>query len=219
MGTSAGADDRAVDQERPLPDETARARRRIALLVAVLAAVNVLSLAVEGVFPLREGPGAARAPVTYALHGAAACALAVLGAANLARVRRDEGRRAAEQARAVDALAQSERRRARAEPLAAAGSRAARAAHDMSNPLASLRANLDWLSDAAQENRLHSQEAEVLEVIVEARECVSRLGARLSDFRAAARAAQDLTPAEREPPLDDGVELGAEAQSDPTRKA
>jgi len=172
------------------------------LLVAVLLpdAVGTVALAailgtaaVAGVFFLRDGAGAA---ATYAFRAAAAGAVAVLGATNLARVRREEIRLAQERTRAVDALARSERRRAEVEPLVAAGSRAARAAHDMSNPLASIRVNLDWLREAAEENRLQTEEAEVLEVIIETRECVNRLGANLADFRAAARAAAPGAPPE-----------------------
>jgi signal transduction histidine kinase len=168
------------------------------LLVAVLvpdavgtvAAAAVLSTAaVAFLFATREGGLSA---VTYGFRAAAAGAVAVLGATNLARVRRDELRIVEERARTAAALVRSERRRAEVEPLAVAGSRAARAAHDMSNPLASIRANLDWLRDAAEENRLQTEEAEVLEVIVEARACVELLGTNLADFRAAARAADPI---------------------------
>lgn len=148
-----------------------------------------LSTAAVGASFLVQGVPLADA-VVYAVRAAAAGAVAVLGATMLDRVRREEVRLAEERARVVDALARSEKRRAEVEPLAVAGSAAARVAHDMSNPLASLRVNLDWLHEVAEERRLEVEEAEVREVIRETRECVDRLGANLADFRAAARGAR-----------------------------
>jgi signal transduction histidine kinase len=173
-------------------------------LGAVWFAAGLSTIAVGASFVLRGAP-----PVevlAYAFRAAAAGAIAVLGATTLERVRRAEIRLAEERARAVDALERSERRRAEVEPLAAVGSSAARVAHDMSNPLASIRVNLDWLREVAEEGRLAADEAEVREVIRETRECVDRLGAGLADFRAAARggraaAAQGAaTPPASEPP-------------------
>jgi signal transduction histidine kinase len=149
----------------------------------------VLSTAGVGASFLLRGAPPAEA-LMCALRAASAGAVAVFGAAVLERVRRHEVRLAEERARVADALARSEQRRAEVEPLAAAGSSAARVAHDMSNPLASIRVNLDWLHEAVQERRLAAEDAEIAEVLRETRECVERLGANLRDFRAAARSAR-----------------------------
>jgi signal transduction histidine kinase len=154
---------------------------------AALSTIAVIGALLARGAPLLDALG-------YALRAAAAGAIAVLGAAMLARVRTDEIRLAEERALAVDALARSEKRRAEAERLAAAGSSAARVAHDMSNPLASLRVNLDWLQEKAEEGRLEAEADEVREVLRETRECVDRLAVNLADFRAAARSARVARP-------------------------
>jgi signal transduction histidine kinase len=170
-----------------LPD--ARGAVRVS---AVLSTIAVGGAVLARVAPFLDALG-------YALRAAASGALAVLGASTLARVRTEELRLAEERALAVDALAQSEKRRAEAEWLAAAGRTAARVAHDMSNPLASIRVNLEWLQEKAEDGRLEAEADEVREVIRETREGVDRLGANLADFRAAARGARAAPP--REEPL------------------
>jgi signal transduction histidine kinase len=65
-------------------------------------------------------------------------------------VRQDHARQlAAERARAsaLEALAQSEGRRLRAERLAGVARLAGRVSHEVNNPLATLRSNLRWMSD------------------------------------------------------------------------
>jgi signal transduction histidine kinase len=169
---------------------------------AVWLAAGLSTVAVGASFLLRGAP--IGDVLAYAFRAAAAGAIAVLGATTLERVRREEIRVAEERARAVEALARSELRRAEVEPLAAAGRTAARVAHDMSNPLASIRVNLDWLSEVAAERRLEADEAEVLEVLRETRECVDRLGANLADFRAAARGARPAPAVRGEGVSDEG---------------
>jgi len=156
-------------------------------LGAVWLASVLSPVAVGASFLLGGTPGGEA--LMHAVRAAAAGGVAVLGATMLARVRGEETRLAEERARVADALARSEQRRAEVEPLAEAGSTAVRVAHDMSNPLASIRVNLDWLLEVAEEQRLATEHVEVLEVIRETRECVDRLGANLRDFRAAARSA------------------------------
>jgi C4-dicarboxylate-specific signal transduction histidine kinase len=118
--------------------------------------------------------------------------VAVLGAASSRKIRRAEIALAEERARALEALEKSERRQAEVEKLAAAGSRAAGVAHDMSNPLASMRCNLDWLRDAVDEGRLAADKDEIAQVIRETRECLDRLGQNLQEFRSVARTARAL---------------------------
>jgi signal transduction histidine kinase len=170
---------------------TVRARSRIVLFAAgVVVSFGVLDV----LLGLARGPPFLDA-LGCALRAAAAGAIAVLGVSKLARVRRtEELRLAQERALALDALARSEKRRAEAERLAVAGTTAARVAHDMSNPLASIRVNLDWLQEKVEEGRLEAEEDEVREVIRETRECVERLGANLADFRAAARGTPAAAP-------------------------
>jgi signal transduction histidine kinase len=62
-------------------------------------------------------------------------------------------------------------------------------AHDMSNPLASLRSNLEWLRDALEAGRLEApaDQAEAREVLRDAREAAERLRADVGALRAAGR--------------------------------
>jgi len=127
-----------------------------------------------------------------ALRALASGVVAVLGAVSAQKIRRAEIALAEERARALEALERSEKRQAVVERLAAAGSRAAGVAHDMSNPLASMRCNLDWLREAADAGRLAAEGAEVAQVIQETRECLERLGQNLQEFRSVARTARAL---------------------------
>jgi len=156
------------------------------LLVASAAAIAGAAAA-----QLIVGAGGVEA-LMEALRATAAGVIAVMGALSARRIRDAEVALAEERARALEALARSERRQAQVEKLAAAGSRAAGVAHDMSNPLASIRCNLDWLREAADEGRLEADRDEVRQVIVETRECLDRLGRNLADFRTVARGARAL---------------------------
>ena len=134
-------------------------------------------------------------PVSAAMDGFRALAagvLAVLGAISTRKIRDAEVALAEDRARAIEALAVSEKRQAEVEKLAAAGSKAAGVAHDMSNPLASMRCNLDWLREAIEGGQLETDKAEVVEVIKETRECLDRLGQNLQDLRTVARTARAL---------------------------
>jgi signal transduction histidine kinase len=59
----------------------------------------------------------------------------------------------------------------------------------MSNPLASLKSNLEWLRDALEAGRLDAPEdqAEAREVLRDAREAAERLRADVGQLRAAGR--------------------------------
>jgi len=126
------------------------------------------------------------------LRAFASSVVAVLGAVSAEKIRRAEIALAEERARALEALERSERRQAEVEKLAAAGSKAAGVAHDMSNPLASMRCNLDWLRETAEEGRLETDREEATQVIRETRECLDRLGQNLQEFRTVARTARAL---------------------------
>jgi signal transduction histidine kinase len=60
-------------------------------------------------------------------------------------------------------------------------------AHDMSNPLASLKSNLEWLRDALEAGRLDADQAEAREVLRDAREAAERLRVDVGQLRAAGR--------------------------------
>jgi signal transduction histidine kinase len=62
-------------------------------------------------------------------------------------------------------------------------------AHDMSNPLASLKSNLEWLRDALEAGRLEAREeqAEAREVLRDAREAAERLRVDVGALKAAGR--------------------------------
>jgi signal transduction histidine kinase len=157
---------------------------------ALLVASVVTALAAAGSEVLL-GHGAGDAAMN-ALRAIASGVVAVLGAVSAERIRRAEIALAEERARALEALERSERRQAEVEGLAAAGSKAAGVAHDMSNPLASIRCNLDWLRETAEEGRLESDREEAVQVIRETRECLDRLGQNLQEFRTVARSARAL---------------------------
>jgi signal transduction histidine kinase len=114
------------------------------------------------------------------------------------RARRTEIALAEERAHAMAALAASERRRAEAEPLAAAGSRAVAAAHDMSGPIAAIRANLGWLDEALRDGRVSAADEELPAVVREARAAVEALVRALGDLRRASDVAKRTrAPGER----------------------
>lgn len=132
----------------------------------------------------------------FALGLAAGRVLA--GARAAGRAEGSEGaRRAAPEGRAR--LVQLEGRAGDPEPAAAAAGRASPAtvaraavaavAHDMSNPLAALRSNLEWLRDALETGRLDAPEeqAEAREVLRDAREAAERLRAEVGALREAGR--------------------------------
>jgi signal transduction histidine kinase len=156
-----------------------------------LAVASAVTMVAAAATELLLGGGPAEAALN-AVRAFASGAVAVLGAVSATRTREAEIRLAGERARALEALELSERRQAEVAKLAAAGSRAAGVAHDMSNPLASLRCNLDWLREAAEGNRLEEERDETVQVIRETRECLDRLGQNLQEFRSVARTARAL---------------------------
>jgi signal transduction histidine kinase len=137
-------------------------------------------------------PAAAIARV--ATRSAFAGAFAVFGSWVQDRSRRQELSLARERARAVEALAASERRRLETEPLAAAGSRAVRAAHDMSGPIAAIRSNLDWLDEALRSGRLSAADDEVSSAVEDGRAAVEALVRALQELRRAPDGAPRRTP-------------------------
>jgi len=159
----------------------------VRLLAFASAATVVTAVAIT----LAMGKGVEDAAF-FALRAVASGVVAVLGAVSSRKIRRAEIALAEERARAIEALERSEKRQAEVEKLAAAGSRAAGVAHDMSNPLASMRCNLDWLHEVAEEGRLAADRAEVAQVIQETRESLARLGQNLQEFRSVARTARAL---------------------------
>lgn len=82
----------------------------------------------------------------WVILSCAMATLAVYGTVMTRRLFNDEVAAANERARAMEALAESERRRVEAEDLAEAGRVAAGVVHEMSSPLAALRTNLRTLA-------------------------------------------------------------------------
>jgi signal transduction histidine kinase len=117
------------------------------------------------------------------VRAAVAGGFAIFGTVLHARVRRVEASLAEE-------LASSERLRALAEPLAAAGTKVGALAHDMSSPLATVKCNLEWLWEAVQDGRIRAAEDEVMEVLDDAREATDRLREGVGALRQAARQAR-----------------------------
>jgi signal transduction histidine kinase len=129
--------------------------------------------------------------VLVGVRALAASAVALLGSGLQVTTRREELELERGRVLAEEALARSELRRVVAERMAEAGSRAARAAHDMSSPLASLRANVDWLREELSRDDLsRANLPEVHEVLDELRTAVDRLAGEVQDLRATVRAAR-----------------------------
>jgi signal transduction histidine kinase len=78
---------------------------------------------------------------------------------------------------------------------AVARSTVAAVAHDMSNPLASLRSNLEWLRGALEAGRLTEERAEAREVLRDAHEAAERLRVDVGALRAAGRGDGQAPPA------------------------
>ncbi len=73
-----------------------------------------------------------------------------------------------------------------AEPAAAADARAlAAAAHDLSGPVATIRANLEWLQEALQDGRLRPSDPEASGVVEDARAAAEALVRALARLRRA----------------------------------
>jgi signal transduction histidine kinase len=154
---------------------------------------------------LREGR-----PVAEIVYWACLVAGATIMAAFGARfVRRDHAREiAAERARAdaIAALAHSEAQRARAERLADVARLAGAVSHEINNPLASVKANLQWMAaDGAQGGE---ESAAVLRDTVEA---VERIVTVMAELRTASVSA--MAPDESVL-LDESTELDAASASD-----
>ena len=96
---------------------------------------------------LRSGHGPLHV-VTWVLMEAAAGGLAVWGTVLFARSWATEVASERARAWAAEQLARSERRRATAEKLATLGRLAAEIAHEINNPLAYVKGNIEWLSEA-----------------------------------------------------------------------
>jgi signal transduction histidine kinase len=150
---------------------------------AGLAAVGMAAL-VAGVL---TGHGQHDGFLLAAAGGFALGIAAAHGLADLRTDRRAEGRRSVDRdptpARNHDDLSQGQG------VAAVARSTVAAVAHDMSNPLASLKSNLEWLRDALEEGRLEAPEdqAEAREVLRDAREAAERLRVDVGALRAAGR--------------------------------
>jgi signal transduction histidine kinase len=129
----------------------------------------------------------------FALGIAASVALAGARAEGRAegeeRAARALGERAVEPPAGALAIAPTNGREAPRPEGGVATTRAsvAAVAHDMANPLASLRSNLEWLRDALEEGRLPRDEAEAREVLRDAREATERLRVDVGALRAAGR--------------------------------
>jgi signal transduction histidine kinase len=184
------------------------------LFVAVLLPDGTGTVAASGVASVaavvivaRLGGESGRASAEVAFRALAAAGFALLGCSVHARLV-EEARAAADaRARALAELAESELRRQRVEALAETGSRAARLAHDMSSPLAAVRANLEFLEDALRAAPDDAALAEVREALAETRTCAERLSADVAALRAAGQQAPGGPDVERPagtPPGRDG---------------
>ncbi len=170
-----------------------RVETRTHARAAIAAAAGVLLVGA-----LAAGASAGPCGVAIATLGIAcgvAAGFAILGSVLEARARRAEVALVEERARAIRALAASELRRAEAEPLAVAGARAAAAAHDMSGPLAAIRAGLEWLEEALRGGRLSATDDEAGEVVADARASSEALLRALGELRRASEAARRASPA------------------------
>jgi signal transduction histidine kinase len=112
--------------------------------------------------------------------------LSVVGAIGFRAVWARELEAQSEHARTLARLAESERRRARAERLALIARLAARLAHELANPLAAVKANVAWLADAPSGARAAW---DVEQAVAETRGGVERIGRIATDLRQLAEVA------------------------------
>jgi len=121
------------------------------------------------------------------LLAAAFAVLAIYGARWFRRVWIGQLRAERERAFALERLAMSERRRVEAERLAVVGRLAGQVAHELSNPLAAVKANLRWLETAPPGG-------EAGDVIADTDEGVRRIARIVDDMRALASDAPEPVP-------------------------
>lgn len=118
-------------------------------------------------------------------------ALSVVGAVGFGALWARELETQRRHVRTVAQLAESERRRERAERLVSVARLAARLAHDVANPLAAVKANVAWLADAGPDAK---GTAELGQVVADTRASVERIGQIAAELRQLAK----LVPAEAE---------------------
>jgi signal transduction histidine kinase len=167
---------------------------RFGFLLAFPAAVLVLfpeaplAIAALAAICLAGGVGAIHAEgrdlwfaVEWGVVFAAVAALASVGAVGYRRLRRSELEAQEAQHQALQRLAEQERRQTETEHLASLGQLVAGVAHDIANPLAYVRTNLE----ALREDR---PELAATEPLRDALHGVARIGEIVSDLRGRARA-------------------------------
>jgi signal transduction histidine kinase len=166
----------------------------IPLAILVLApgetagAVSASVATLGGGIALLVAAGApARTVVSYAGAMVGTSLLAVIASRGYHALR--EAEREAEEARnaAQASLAESERRRARAERLALVGELAAGVAHELNNPLSFVTSNVRWVRDALVEDAAGAEgRDELVSVLREAELGLARMAGIVAEMRSLA---------------------------------
>lgn len=160
------------------------------LIFGALAPDNLMATAAAGlgtlagnlILLIHEGASAS-AMVLWLVIAGVSIGLSAFGVLNYRRLLEAETALEASHARAAQELAISEQRRIHAEKLALIGKLAAGIAHEINNPLAYVKANLDLLRTGGA---IAPQELEAL--LEESREGIARIEQIVADMRSFARA-------------------------------
>ncbi len=151
-------------------------------LAAVVMTVGCTASGTAMLVRAHASPGTAAAFVAAC---AATSALALFGTRSYRLLREAEVAAAQARAHAVAELAESERRRARAERLALVGQLAAGVAHEINNPLSYVKSNVTWTRQALA--RAGDDAFDLVQALAESETGLARIQSIVADLRAFAR--------------------------------